>query len=416
MIIMTTVNSDYGSNPNTKEPITIKAADWQVSSDITFAREKIVAESLNNTESLRSIILSESLDPNKKWYGRVRHLLTTGWTEWSNINVFTPMQMEEIASNDDIPSRLSNPILTTDSNPEQHDSTLFTIIADGFSVVGNASHVATTYFIEDFQGNVIWSNEYDMINKTRFTVKDIVLQSNSIYRIKAMFHSSSNDTSLISALTIYIDGGREIILSKYLDVIKHDEDYEIIVNKMEGIGNLIFEIISILDNNSLVIWRKETSGENYNKVTIPKNTLKKDNYYYLRIKTKKQGATFKYIPFRVDEFTNTDIMTKLEKKLIIWTNIKSIRLTSKDRYLFDLEYYETVNHIIKLPQDVNELEVVYINPTNEQEDTTIGMNIFEVDLVQKEIRGKNHGQGRFFIRHKTSKKVKSPTVDVLIVD
>lgn len=414
MIIMTTATSDYGSNPNTKEPIEILAADWQVATDKTFAPDTIRAQSLNNKTALTSIVMSDSLDPNSKWYGRVRHLLTTGWTEWSNIDVFTPITTDEIISYDDIPTRVANPIITTDSNPAKHDTTLFTITAEGYDVVGNASHVATTYFIEDINGDVIWSNEYDIINKTKFTVKDIVLQSGALYRIKVMFHASSNDTSLISSKTIFVDGGSEINLSKYLDVIKHDEDYEIEVNKLEGVDSLIFEIIAINDNNSLVIWKKETTGENYNKVIIPKNTLRRDNYYYLRIKTKKEDATFKYIPFRVDDFTNTDIMTKLDKKTILWVDGKSAIVKLGEKYKFTVEYYETVNHIIKLPKDKSELEVVYVNGETNKEDITIERDVFEVNIKEGEVTTKGKGHCKFYIRHKTNKNVKSPEIIIFV--
>lgn len=412
MIIMSANNTDYGKHPNTGATIQILAADWQVSEDMTFSRDKIKIESLNNKESLTSLVLGDSLDPNVKWCGRVRHLLSTGWTEWSNIDVFTPTTTESIVANDDIPTRVSIPIITTDSDPANHDSTLFTITAEGFSVIGNAGHVATTYFIEDMNSNVIWSNEYDLINKTKFTVRDIVLQSGALYRIKAMFHASSNDTSLIASKSILVDGGKEINLAKYLDVIKHDEDYEIEINKIDGVDSFIFEIIALDDNNSLVVWKKETTGENYNKATIPANTLKRDKYYYLRVKSKKEGSSFKYMPFRVHDFTNTDFIPKNEKKIVLYVDNETTRVPVGGISRFNLDYYETINHIIKVNGDRKDLEVVYYDQTSDKE--LANLYTFEVDLEKEEIKGLKKGHGRFIVRHKTNKQIKSEEVIITV--
>jgi len=267
------------------------ATDWEVSRTISF--NDVVLRSLEDYSNKTSIVFNEILDPNIKWYARARALLTTGYTTWGNLDVFTPKNINDLDQNEDMPSRVATPIITTDSDTTNHDSTLFTVNATGFSVVGTATHLATSWFIEDINNNVIWSKLNDEINKTSILVNNTLLKSNSIYRIKAIFHSTSNDASQISTLTIKVSGGDEVEVLTYLDGLDYGVDNVITIANITGLTNVEWEVISLDKNLSEIIWNNSTTS---NYTILPANKLKDGTRYLFRIKTNISNS-WKYIPF-----------------------------------------------------------------------------------------------------------------------
>ncbi len=267
------------------------ATDWEVSRTISF--NDVVLRSLEDYSNKTSIVFNEILDPNIKWYARARALLSTGYTTWGNLDVFTPKNINDLDQNEDMPSRVATPTITTDSNTTNHDSTLFTINATGFSVVGTATHLATSWFIEDINNNIIWSKLNDETNKTSILVNNTLLKSNSIYRIKAIFHSTSNDASQISTLTIKVAGGDEVEVLTYLDGLDYTVDNVITIANVVGLTNVDWEVISLDKNLSEIIWNNSTIS---NYTILPANKLKDSTRYLFRIKTNISNS-WKYIPF-----------------------------------------------------------------------------------------------------------------------
>lgn len=267
------------------------ATDWEVSRTISF--NDVVLRSLEDYSNKTSIVFNEILDPNIKWYARARALLSTGYTTWGNLDVFTPKNINDLDQNEDMPSRVATPTITTDSNTTNHDSTLFTINATGFSVVGTATHLATSWFIEDINNNIIWSKLNDETNKTSILVNNTLLKSNSIYRIKAIFHSTSNDASQISTLTIKVAGGDEVEVLTYLDGLDYTVDNVITIANVVGLTNVDWEVISLDKNLSEIIWNNNTIS---NYTILPANKLKDGTRYLFRIKTNISNS-WKYIPF-----------------------------------------------------------------------------------------------------------------------
>ena len=277
------------------------ATDWEVSRTLAF--NDVVLRSLEDYDNKTRIVFNEVLDPNIKWYARARALLSTGYTVWGNLDIFIPEVVNDLQLLEDIPSRISTPILTTDSINSKHDSTLFTINVSGFSAVGTASHDSTSYFIEDIFGNIIWSKLYDKINKDNILVDDIILQKNVIYKIRAMFHSTSGDSSQLSTVIVYINGGTEVKLLTYLDGIDNNIDNNLYIKYNSNITNITWEIISIKYNKCDIIWSSDTATTN---VIIPANTLNSKEIYLIRIKTNINNS-WKYIPFSTIGLNNSDI-------------------------------------------------------------------------------------------------------------
>lgn len=223
-----------------EEQVEHLATDWEISDTENF--ERIVVSSIQDEINKNSIIFSDSLDPNQKWYARARALLTTGYTELSNIHIFLPSSENGVATGDDLPSRISIPIIKTDSDQNYHDTTLFSITAEGFSVIGNTSHYSTSWWIEDIYNNVIWYSLHNTIYKNKILISDLVLRTNHIYRIKVVFHSTSNDSSPIATYTICTNKGTDIELLTYLDYIDPTENIELNISTLEGMDTVTWEI------------------------------------------------------------------------------------------------------------------------------------------------------------------------------
>lgn len=252
--------------------------DWQVSR--TRAFNDIVLESIADSVNLRSIFFNTTLDPNVKYYARARALLSTGYTYWGDLNIFQPTAINDLADIDDLPTRIAAPSLVTNSDQESHTCTLFTIAATGYSAITTADHKATSWFIEDINGELVWKREHDDVNKTSVTVTDILLVPDQVYRIKAIFHATTGDSSQLSAYTIKIAGDNEIELNDYLDDVDFAVEQTISVGPLDGNPNFNWEILSVYNEVVESLW---TATTRTNSVTIPANVLNGSTMYALRI-------------------------------------------------------------------------------------------------------------------------------------
>ena len=252
----------------------------------------------------------------------------TGYKAWGNVDVFRPVNVDNIKDYKDLPSRVGTPQLSTDSNQEDHDKTLFNLIATGYDVVGNSIHESTSWYIEDTNGDVIWSRIKDIFNKNKILVNEVILKSNQVYRVKCMFHTSTNDVSDITVYTIKTSGKSDIIVTSYLDGLDITKSTELVINNIEGTSLVTWEIISVTKDVSESVWKAKTKYpivisdpnniEPYdplviyineiNKVLVPSDTLKEDSNYLLKVYSdKSNGVTI--LPFfttNTQELANND--------------------------------------------------------------------------------------------------------------
>lgn len=274
------------------------ATDWEVSDTLNFSN--IVCKSHEDYQHLRGIIFNVTLDPNKKYYARARALTTNGYTIWGNLDVFTVDNTVELDKNEDLPSNVSIPIIRTKNtdgylDPNSHDTTLFKIEVSGFSVVGNAKLDSTSYWIEDIYGNVMWSSAYNTIFKDEISVQDVILKANSVYRVKAMFHGTNNNSSQISTITIRTNGGSGIEVATFLDHLDSSQPQEIEISTPVQPSKAKWELISYMSDYSQVIWNKEEV--NSNKVLIPANTMLPNTNYLLKVGIEEIPG-YKFVPFK----------------------------------------------------------------------------------------------------------------------
>ena len=260
------------------------ATDWIIGTNPTFNKGTIVAQSLNDKVNLRSIRFPIKLDPNERYYAKSRVLLTSGWTMWGNIDVVEVNSLDNLNINIEIPSKVSTPIITTDSDYNVHVPTYFNILVSGYYVVGSATWVATTYFIEDLDGNVVWARERDEINRHSILVNDVTLKLNTVYRIKARFHSSSKDSSQLGTWDILVKATDKIVVNENLLGINKDEETVLSIQKNTGLEEVEWKILYKDNHLNTLIWEEKVEGGS-NTVVIPKGTMRSGENYILMIKT-----------------------------------------------------------------------------------------------------------------------------------
>lgn len=233
------------------------------------------------------------LDPNKDWYARARVLLDpTGWTTVSNLDISFTKNINDVEMYPYLPSLVSSPIINTSSYVDGHDGTLFDITFDGFEVVGGGVHVGTTCIIEDIFGEVVWYSIDNKINRDKMTINNVLLEEGMVYRIRAMFHSSTNDVSDISTKTIHIGGSKYINLLTYLSSLNVSIDNDISINNIPGFIELNYQFIEAINGINTVIHEGIVNNTEF---IIPANTLLENKVYMLKLKTNVENPSKYYI-------------------------------------------------------------------------------------------------------------------------
>lgn len=370
-IIQLDDGTEIGPDNNTR----IMAMDWQVADNETFRNP--ILKSMDDTVNLSTIVFKDILDPNIKWFARARALIKdSGWTKWGNLDVLRYEQVAETETTVNVmPSRVATPIITTNSNPMYHDATLFTITASGYSVIGNATHVATSWFVEDLDGNVVWDSNFNTLDKETIQFRNMVLKSGRVYRIRCMFHSSSNDVSSIGCRTIKISDSNDLELLTYLDDVDYNTPTEIqLAQVVENVNvtGVTWQIISLTNNYAEVIYNNVTTGINMLKCTIPANILKDDTMYLLKFKANIENESvdqWKYIHFKTLNESQTFTQLSIEPSslnLIAGDEANLTITTNANDYNFRLEKEGVITYE-KLDNKISAISrgscVIYITAT-----------------------------------------------------
>ena len=129
----------------------------------------------------------------------------------------------------------------------------------------------------------MWSSLYDSFNRDSIHINSIILKSNSLYRIKGFFNSSSGDSSQMASKSFKTVDVSNIKLLTSLNRLVVTEDITLrILNKI-GVNKVLWSIHYVHSQTTELVWN--TLVSNSNKVIIPKNVLKSGSRFILRIKT-----------------------------------------------------------------------------------------------------------------------------------
>jgi len=163
-------------------------SDWQVATDENFAN--IVVSTTADQQNLTSWPLPEPLPFDTTVYARMRQTgETLGQTAWSPVVSFTTTS-EYIVT----PS-ITSPLDGATDVPEQPviEVSDFATNPEGFD-----THAATSWWIYDDLGNVIWQSLNDTTNLTSITPPTGVFEESGVYRVAAQFHGTTLPDSAIT--------------------------------------------------------------------------------------------------------------------------------------------------------------------------------------------------------------------------
>ena len=254
-----------------KDDATHISTRFELSDTINFSN---IIDFSESTINKHAVLFNRELDPSVKYYARARALLSTGWTKHANLDV-VDVRLSGLTGykNSVLPSKLSTPILTTNSTQDKHAITNFTIEANGFNRIGTSVHNKTIYMVTDIDNNLLWYRVTELeLNKIE--VNDLILEENKMYKIHAIFGSSSYDHSQVATMSIVTGGNDNLHLLSSSSVIRGN-DYIVNFMKVEGMEHIDISLYEINGTVSQLVYETRING-----ITgiIPKIHLDKDLY------------------------------------------------------------------------------------------------------------------------------------------
>jgi hypothetical protein len=332
-------------------PIELKDTERHIATDwAVYDKEYVddtstpILTSYVDTKNLYSINFDVDTDSNKTYYARARFLLNTGYTHWGDTKILKYVKDDSLV-NDKFPTRVAIPYIRTyrmktiagigDENitlnaptitgqsitgevnliayaelytnttsstmllelidPNYHDLTLFYIKAMGYSCIGSASHIATSWWIEDTLGRVIYAVKKSTTFKDYIVVDTLMLKPNRVYTIKAMFHTDTNDSSQVGSYTISTVNGQSLSLSTNFNQVIPENDYDFnLVTTDTTIESYDVEVYAYKQNNLELIWSLNTTST---LITIPKGILETNTNYLFRAKPNNLTESWYYSKF-----------------------------------------------------------------------------------------------------------------------
>jgi len=264
-------------------PVTHTSTDWQVASDMQFTT--IIAESLGDVNNLSAILFNQQLDPAVQYYARARSLLSTGYTAWSNIDIFTPTDIMDGVSQTALPATVSVPQVSITNNGIDVPVFNTTITLANVVSTGNTTHESTSYILEDIYGKPIWSSLNNVDDKLTKIIPPDVLTINRVYRLRVLVHTDSNDTSQLVTTTIKTESRTRGLIITATDHVDATVDMFIDVAPTTGVTSITGNLWGVVNKELVSIGTYVGSGVSGNIIQVPALDLKPANKYILVVNT-----------------------------------------------------------------------------------------------------------------------------------
>jgi len=260
-------------------PVTHLKSDWQVASDLTF--NNIVVSNIGDAVNLTSLLLTTQLDPGIKYYARSRAMLSTGYTAWSNIDIFSPQDVLAKQTQTLLPSLVSIPTVSITTGATGVSVYNATVTIGAVSTLGGAKHTATTYFVEDLLGNIVW---LDLANKSNINTINIppgYLEPSKVYRLRVLIHVDSMDTSQLITQTFRTEPRTSGLITSTISNIDSTALNVVGLNTTVSAGSTA-DIYALINNAVVHVTQLTPTGA---VVSIPANTLHPLTKYLMRLNT-----------------------------------------------------------------------------------------------------------------------------------
>lgn len=264
--------------------------NWEVGTSKNFDESKLIFTSYEDRDNKASILTELTLLPGTKYYARAQVVTNKGAHKWTNLDTWIHKAYDEVENQSDLPSKINSPHLYTDSDKSNHIPTGFYILTHDFGSTADSVHTATSYWIETLDGHVVWKNLYNEVERYKILVDDVILHTDRIYRIKAVFHSSSNDISQVSTKTVYIRGTTQdvnaIRISKSIKKNNFDtsQDINTLLYVPKGSKSCVVRILAYMHAGSNIAYEGTVDlTKPKPHFSIPSSKLKDNTIYLLLI-------------------------------------------------------------------------------------------------------------------------------------
>jgi len=264
-------------------PITHISTDWQVASDLKFTT--ILAQSIGDTVNLSTMLFNNPLDSATKYYARGRVLLSTGYTAWSNIDIFTPTDVGLGTTHAPLPSLVTIPQITLTNSGLNVPTYGAVIKISPVDTLGSAAHESTSYVIEDSTGIPVWSSLYNVDDKSTKVIPPDVLMPNSMYRLRVMVHVDSRDTAQLVTNTFKTETRTKGLLMGGLTKVDPNVPLTVDITPDVTVTGVVAILYAIINGTLTQVTTYTATGVMGNIITVPSAALKPNTQYLLRVNT-----------------------------------------------------------------------------------------------------------------------------------
>lgn len=271
-------------NPNLPSGYEILNTSWWLSSTPDFGELDIIGISIEDTVNLLNIQFDVDLEVGRKYYAKCRVVYNKGFSNESNINVFTARDLNEINLDLVTPTKISRPTITVLPAGDVKPVGMLKFEGGPFVTKFDVEHLTSSWILEDIKTNkVIWSKIEDAINLTSVDLP-IALDPNSAYRVTLAYRGKNNNLSQFASKT-FVTGANDVKIKGDLTKVPADVDLQIEVDANEaGISTIEYKLYA---NGSFLIdseIKSSEGGVDPRGYVIPGDLISVDVDYTLHIK------------------------------------------------------------------------------------------------------------------------------------
>lgn len=306
-------------NPNLPSGYEILNTSWWLSSTPDFGELDIVGISIEDTVNLLNIQFDVDLEVGRKYYAKCRIVYNKGFSNESNINVFTARDLNEINLDLVTPTKISRPTVTILPAGDVKPIGLLKFEGGPFVTKFDVEHLTSSWILEDIRTNkVIWSKIEDAINLTSIDLP-VTLDPNAAYRVTLAYRGKNSNLSQFASKT-FVTGANDVKIKGDLTSVPIEVDLPIEVDVSEA-GVLTIEYKLYVNGSFLVdsLILSSSGAEDTRNYTIPGDLIYADVDYTLHIQITestgiKRNGYFYFKPY-FDLSLTPDVNFKYENKV-----------------------------------------------------------------------------------------------------
>lgn len=269
-------------NSNLPTGYNVENVSWWLGTDDKFTEASTVASSIEDTVHLTNIQFDLTLEIGVQYYAKCRIVYNKGFSNDSNIHIFVAKDLNEIALDLAIPSKISRPTISISPAGALKPTGLLTFSGGEFNTKYNVAQESATYILEDMNGDVKWSRINDSVNLNSVKLS-IALDENSAYRLFVSYRGKNNNESQF-AMETFVTGSNNIKMDGDLNSIPAGMNLDFEVNLVgSNISAVSYNLYAdqgfLVDSKTIL----STDGIPMNKWSVDGSLIERDIDYVLSV-------------------------------------------------------------------------------------------------------------------------------------